>query len=117
LNTAVDQRAGDAQPKPVVETSPLEELLKALWERTKQAGELIAQLREDKSGLQKRLGDLEQEVAELRRQVDQKEESLRKVSADLSRQAAKDAVLFTDGERQVLTNKVKELLAKLDLYA
>ena len=116
LSTSADQHAGDTQPQAVVDPSPLEDLLKALWERTKQAGELIAQLREDKNGLQKRLGEVERELMQLRRQIDQKEEALRKVMADLSRQAAKDAVLFTDGERQALTNKVKELLAKLDLY-
>lgn len=98
-----------------MDSSPLEGLLKTLWEKTKQAGEVIAQLREDRNGLQKRLGDLEQEVAKLRRQIDQKDEALRRADSDLS-QAAKHAVLFTDGERQVLTTKVKELLAKLDLY-
>jgi len=116
MNNKVEHQVGDTQAQPGSDLKVLESPLKLLWERTRRAGELISQLRQEKHGLQERLSDIEQELARLKEHLSQKEDQVRKLTTDLAQQAAVDAVMFSDGDRQMLTTKVKDLLAKLEGY-
>jgi chromosome segregation ATPase len=112
----VDQHSSDITPLTALEAKSLEASLKALWDRTKRAGELIAQLRDERSALQRRLDGLEHEVTQLRDELSQKDELIKKVSSEPLRQSGKDGVALLDGERQQLEARVRELLAKIEGY-
>lgn len=114
-NKDVDQRIDDTAQAPA-DAKSVEASLKALWDKTKRAGELIAELRTERTTLQRKLQELEQELGTVRTQLGQREEMIKKLVADASKMAPKEDVLFTDGERQALTTKVKELLAKIEGY-
>jgi chromosome segregation ATPase len=116
MSEHVDQHSSDINPLSALEAKSLESSLKALWDRAKRTGELIAQLREERSGLQRRVEELEREIGQLREVVSQKDELVKKISAEPMRPSGKNGVVLSDGERQQLGARVKELLAKIEGY-
>lgn len=90
----------------------IESQIKALWEKAQQAGDLIVRLREEKHELQTENTNLRQEIAALRSELSSREQHLQKVAAH----AAKSSEIISNGEREALTARVKELLAKIDAY-
>jgi predicted nucleic acid-binding Zn-ribbon protein len=116
MSEHVDQHSSDITPLRALEAKSLETSLKALWDRTKRAGELIVQLREDRTGLRRRVDELEQEIVQLKEEVSHKEELIKKISAEPMRPSGKNGVVLSDGERRQLGARVKELLAKIEGY-
>jgi chromosome segregation ATPase len=92
----------------------IESQIKALWEKAQQAGELVARLREEKQALQSYNGQLQQEVAKLRAEMSTREQQLHKLTTTANE--SKTAAIISNGEREQLTAKVKELLARIDAY-
>ncbi len=91
--------------------SNIETQIQTLWDKAKRAGELIALLREEKRALQKQNEFLEQELAKLRSELAARDARL----ASAAREAT-SAEIFSNGEREELSAKVKQLLAKIDAY-
>ena len=87
--------------------------LKSLWERVKRAGELINQLRDERSALLARVGTLESEVLRLRQELQKKEDAIKNGRGAME---AHQNVMFSNGDREALTARVRELLAKLEAY-
>ncbi len=92
----------------------IEESLKILWEKVRRAGDVISQLREERQALQAQTTLLQQEVAKLRNELASKEQQLQRAAAGT--QEMKAAAIISNGERQQLAAKVKELLARIDAY-
>lgn len=92
----------------------IEESLKVLWGKARQAGEIIAQLREEKQALLSQVALLQQEVAKLRDELAVKEQQLQRASTRAQDMSA--TAIVSNGEREQLAAKVKELLAKIDAY-
>jgi predicted nucleic acid-binding Zn-ribbon protein len=95
----------------VDQLSNIETQIQSLWEKAKHAGELIARLREEKLALQNRNDALEQELAKLRAELAARDARLASAARE-----AKSAEIFSNGEREELSAKVKQLLAKIDAY-
>lgn len=94
----------------------IEESIKALWEKAKQAGELILRLREEKQALQTQIESLHQEVAKLRMELTAKDQQVQKLITAQASNETKSTANISNGEREQLTAKVKELLARIDAY-
>jgi chromosome segregation ATPase len=96
----------------------IESQIKALWEKAQQAGELIARLREEKQALQTQNGQLQSDVEKLRAEMSTREQQILKLSAAHAQAASdsKSTAIFANGEREALSVKVKELLARIDAY-
>lgn len=91
--------------------SNIETQIQTLWDKAKRAGELIARLREEKRALQKQNEFLEQELAKLRSELVARNAQLASAAREV-----KSAEIFSNGEREELSAKVKQLLAKIDAY-
>ncbi|MBI4534739.1 MAG: hypothetical protein HY708_00580 [Ignavibacteriae bacterium] len=98
------------------EIKAIEGSLRALWERTKRAGELIAQLRQEKRAFQARTEELEGEVSHLKEALATKEQLIKKLSVAQQVSESKENLVFSNGEREALMSKVKELIARIDAY-
>ncbi|MEO8166907.1 MAG: hypothetical protein ABI623_01580 [bacterium] len=99
--------------------SSIESQLKLLWEKAQEAGVLIARLREEKKALESDNEQIGQEVAKLRSDLAAREAQLQKLTTAHSESAgatSKSASVISNGERDQLTSKVKELLARIDAY-
>ena len=90
----------------------IEDSVKALWEKAKRAGETIVRLREEKQSLTSEVHLLRQEIGKLKSELAAKNHQLQKMSAS----EEKSTVGMSNGEREQLTAKVKELLARIDAY-
>lgn len=90
--------------------------LRKLWEKTRRAGELIAQLRAEKADLDSKVGQLEGEVTQLKEQLAMKEELIQTMSEKQSIAEATGGDIMVDGDREAFRTKIKELLARIDGY-
>jgi prefoldin subunit 5 len=98
----------------VEQLAHIEESVKALWEKARQAGEVIVRLREEKKQLQSENTSLQQEVTKLRSELSLRDQQAQKLA--LTATEARNAVGMSNGEREQLAAKVKELLARIDAY-
>lgn len=89
----------------------VEAALKALWDRARRAGELITSLREENSSLRSRVEELQARVLQLEEEVEHQRQL-----PDPVAEAKPGAVVFGNGERELLISRVKHLLAKLEAY-
>ncbi len=112
----MDQNSAEGTGPTQGELRSIESGLKALWERTRRAAELIAELRAEKKELQQRLGRLEDETRHLREELARKEHLLKNLASETAAQGSTRGALVTNGEREALLIKVKELLGKLEAH-
>ncbi len=112
----MEQHAVDQQASAPPELRTLEGGLKALWDRVKLAGEMIARLREERTALQSRVHELEARVAEGERMLAQHRATIKSLETQVAeRPAAGEAVIF-NGDREALAAQVKDLLARIEAY-
>lgn len=109
----MDQNLAEASHVLQGDTKAIDAWLKGLWDRAKKAAEVISRLREEKAELQSRVNVLETELARVKDELEKNEAALRTVSSD---QPSTDHSLLSNGEREQLSAKVKDLLAKLEGY-
>jgi chromosome segregation ATPase len=91
----------------------VENALKALWEKVRRAGELIQQMREERQGLLKQVEQLRSEVQHLQHELSRKEQLPVSTPKTSDGDAAR---VLGNGERVLLAQKVKDLLARIDAY-
>jgi len=94
----------------------LESSLKALWERTRRAGDLIAELRGEKKMLLSRVEELESELDQVRRELAKKEQVMKRMATEAAEVSPARGTVFSNGERDSVVAKIKELLVKLESY-
>ena len=112
----MEQSAVEKQASPPNEFKTLEGGLKVLWDRVRQAGELISHLREERGALQSRVGELESTVAELERMLGQYRATIRTLETQLTERPVGGTGIFEDGAREVLVARLKDLLTRIDGY-
>ncbi|HCV42638.1 MAG TPA: hypothetical protein DGH68_04070 [Bacteroidetes bacterium] len=109
----VEQNLAETTQTPQGDTKVIDAWLKNLWDRAKKAAELIARLRAEKAELQARLASIEEELARVKQDLSKHEEMVRSLSAE---QHEEDNSFLSNGEREELSARVKDLLTKLDGY-
>lgn len=110
----MDQNTAEVGHIPQADTKAIDTWLKSLWDRAKKAAELISRLREEKVELQNRVASMEEELTRLRLELAKDEEMIRTLSVGAGE--AGDHSLFSNGEKEQLSAKVKDLLTRLDGY-
>jgi chromosome segregation ATPase len=111
----VDQISGD----PVVlqsEGRNIESAMKTLWEKARRAGEHIAALKEDNADLRSRLEDVQAQLEHLNEELVQRDQTISQLEAEQAEADSKREEVFSNGEREALAAKVKDLLARIDTY-
>lgn len=86
-----------------------------LWDRIRQAGDLIRQLRQEKTALSTRVAELEGELRTLEAALGVQRERVRSLEAAQQERAGRSSALAEE-ERAALAARVQEALAKLDAY-
>jgi chromosome segregation ATPase len=112
----VDQQAADVTAPVYGDVRSLESSLKALWERARHAGELITDLRGEKKVLLVRVEELENELAQVRQELARKEQLIKKITVEGTASASARGSVLSNGERDAVVVRIKELLAKLEAY-
>ncbi len=78
--------------------------------------ELLSRLREENRLLQERVGGLEEELQRVQQELRDAKEQIKDQPPVQAVQGKDGAPPFTNGEREALMGKVKDLLTKLDAY-
>jgi predicted nucleic acid-binding Zn-ribbon protein len=89
--------------------------LAVLWDRVRQAGDLIRQLRQEKTALHGRLAELEAQVRTLEATLQAQRELVRSLEAAQKERTGQSTTLAEE-ERAALVARVQEALSKLDAY-
>lgn len=113
----MNDRPADTDLGLVKEARPLDEALRALWQRVRLASELISKLRQEKSDLLAKLNDFEDEVSSYRGQLSRYEDEVRRLKAEQAQYRSGDgAGNFSPEEREALKIRIRELIAKINSH-
>ena len=94
----------------------VEGMLQGLWEKVRQAGELITELRSQKSMLGVRVEELQRDIEHLKKKGAEQEEVVKSLSQQLSTAESVEGKMFSNGEREKIAERVKELLVRIEGY-
>jgi len=109
----VEDSTGDTTAAGGADVRSVENAVKALWEKVRRAGDLIQQLREERQALLVQIEQLRAELQHVQNELARKDQMV----ASMPQSGAPDgARAFGNGEREVLAQKVKDLLARIDAY-
>jgi len=116
----VDQQDPHTEPQGPSPDERLQELLEGLWDRVRRAGDHVKSLRAERDMLKSRLDKVESEFEGLRRdlteqkkQVLEREEQIRSLHQQA---AASEGKIMSNGEKEALVERAKELLARIEGY-
>jgi len=96
----------------------IDSALKGLWEKARRAGELLAQIKDENRDLRTQAEELRRQLQQIQQELARKDQMIHQLSAELAgaQSESKRAVLFANGERELLATRVKDLLAKIESY-
>ena len=117
----MEERISHIDPEPTsTDEERLEELFHGLWERVKQAGDLISELRAEKESLRSRMEQTETEFQSVMKDLTNAKKELLERNAtikDLQQRVARgDGNMLSNGEKEALAAKARELLARIEGY-
>lgn len=112
----MDQRQIESEVR-IGADAGVENVLRSFWEKARAAGELIARLREEKKGAERRLREMEQEVASLNSEIQSKEQELKRLRAEhVQLTSSNGREFFTAEEKEILRGRIRELIAKINSH-
>ena len=91
-------------------------LLQGVWDRVHQAGELIKELRAQRSDLVRRMEALESEFSRMKGELANRNGIIKTLTEQQNAAETAQGKGFTNGERDAITARVKELLARIESY-
>jgi len=94
----------------------VEAALRGLWDRTRKAGELIAELRGENASLRARMEGLQKDLEGLKHEIARKDEAVARLQAQRAGEEAQRGAVLANGERDALAARVKDLIARLEAY-
>jgi septal ring factor EnvC (AmiA/AmiB activator) len=112
--SAKEQPANAATVQSDVEA--VEAALRGLWDRTRKAGELIAELRGENVTLRAQVEGLRKDLEGLKHEIARKEEAFVRLQAQRAGEEAQRGAVLANGERDALAARVRELIARLEAY-
>ena len=94
----------------------LEGALENLWMKARRASEVILGLREENRALQKRVAELEAELAQVEEGLGVRAEEITKLKEDFSLLKSHNNDNFTKEEKEELRNKILVLIEKISSH-
>jgi FtsZ-binding cell division protein ZapB len=106
----------------------LEEVFKPIWERVRQATDTIQRLRGEKASLTERLHEMERisreklqvvesDLKSIRTELTVREQEIKRLKSENAQLSSADGQQsFSASEREILKERVRELIAKINSY-
>ena len=111
--TMVDQKI---EKENIDSTQSIETALTALWEKAREASYLISTLRDEKKRLQVRIEELEEDVAQGKNALRQKELYIETLTDEKALGEKQDGIALAAEEKRLLQQKIRSAVLKLDQY-
>lgn len=112
----MDQQPADISTPAYGDVKSLESNLKALWDRARKAAELITELRGENKVLRSRVEELESELSLVRQELSRKEQLIKRMTVEAGEAAPARGLVLSNGEREAVVERIKDLLLKLEAY-
>jgi hypothetical protein len=109
-------QAVHVETEPAAEEGTIETLFQGLWERVRAAGELIVELRSQRTQANLRMAELEGEIRRLRAELAEREEVVKSFKDVQAAKAQSDGKILSNGEREALAEKARKLLERIQDY-
>lgn len=87
-----------------------------LWNLVRLAGDTVRRLREEREELRTRVVKLEDELSQVRQELQKKEDLIRRTLEQPARPVHPPQGAFVNGEKELLLARVRELLARIEAY-
>ena len=110
------EQQAEVEVSTIRDSKGLEGVFQTLWDRVRKAAELIDCLKEENRTLHGNSTRLEEQVAKLRRELIEKEETLRKMEEQHLQVLSHNNNLFSEEEKQALKSRIKELLTRINTH-
>jgi chromosome segregation ATPase len=94
----------------------LETSLEALWEKARKVSEVLVQLKETNTSLQKRVEDLESIEQRLKQELTSKQGELDRSRQEALRLQSNGSNILTKEEKEALKARIKDLIIKLNSH-
>jgi chromosome segregation ATPase len=93
----------------------LEASLEKLWEKARRVSDLLLRYKEEIRVLKNRVKELEQQEAQLRSDLRERERELERTRAEVIRLQSNGSQLFSQEEKEVLKQRIKDLIGKINM--
>jgi septal ring factor EnvC (AmiA/AmiB activator) len=97
------------------EMQTLEASLEKLWEKARRVSDLLLRFKEENRVLKNRVKELEQLEVQLRSNLQERERELERVRAEVIRLQSNGSQMFTQEEKEVLRQRIKDLIGKINM--
>ena len=99
------------------ESQPVDDALRVLWEKVKEASELIAELKHQRQQLQIHVDSLQNELTSIRSDMTEKEQEIKRLKAEVAHSTnTNGTAAFSAEEREILKNRIRELIATINSH-
>ncbi|MGA3243405.1 MAG: hypothetical protein ABSE41_02215 [Bacteroidota bacterium] len=94
----------------------IETSLEALWDKARRVSEVLVQLKESNSVLQKKVEDLEAVEQNLKQELASKDRELERLRQDALRLQSNGSNILTKEEKEALKARIKDLISKINSH-
>lgn len=94
----------------------IETSLEALWDKARRVSEVLVQLKESNSVLQKKVEDLEAVEQNLKQELALKDRELERLRQDALRLQSNGSNILTKEEKEALKARIKDLISKINSH-
>lgn len=94
----------------------LEGTFRTLWDRVRKAAELIEHLKAENRSLCSKNAQLEQQLADLKAELGEKDEALRVVTEHHQEALSHSDNLFSESEKEAVKSRIRELIGKINSH-
>lgn len=113
----MNERQSEIEVGDVKDVNVLEESIRTLWQKVRVATETISHLREERVSLQTRLAEIEMNAANLRNELLNKDQELRKLRGEYHQLVQSNGASgFSTEEKEILKVRIRELIAKINSH-
>ena len=99
------------------ESKTFDDALRTLWDKVKEAADMITELKRERQQLHTRLTSVETELSDIRAELTNKEQEIKRLKGELAHSANSNGTgAFSTEEKEVLKNKIRDLIAKINSH-
>jgi DNA repair exonuclease SbcCD ATPase subunit len=110
------EQEADIEVDSIRDSKGLEGIFRTLWDRVRKAAELIEHLKDENRALCSQNAQLEQQVASLKTELKEKQETLREINEQHQEVLSHSNNLYSEEEKEAVKSRIRELIARINSH-
>jgi len=113
----VDHQEREVEFAPTKEARAFEDALKVLWDKVRAASALIGDLKSERQSIHERLTSAHVQIESLKNELQNKEQEIKRIRAELVQASnSSSSFSFSNEEKEILRDRIRELIAKINSH-